>query len=743
MPEATSDPGQAAEPAAPTLPRLCPRCGVRLGEVYKFCPYCAYRLRPDLEPAGPALPPVGPATSTGGRLVALGGSLAFVSLLLLVLLAGIELFVRTDVHTRTFDLGPLRDPDALPLGPSSFVRIPAGETYWGAYVLADPATGAEEVMPDPIWVDDPFEICVHEITNDQYFEFLVARGRRSGRPTPEGWLPGHWDRNSNRRDVPWIYPRGAANLPVTNVRFSQALEFCGWAWEELFGSDPDLVVDLPTDLEFVQAGRGDDPQRNWPWGMRFEDGTTNLPGPALAPVADASRVGLYDGIYALVGNAAEWVHGPGQSTLAAGHSFIPSELERILAKDHTPFWDAGFETRYPGAGPHEDVGFRPVVRRAAWRPVFVSVPAGPVRLGEPPLNHVVLRGVPSQVHEFEIARTAITNRQYLAFLVARSQELSAGDLRGLLPGSFVSEAGTDLQVAVRGNPATSRTVFRGIYGERRFIPGVYAAGQENLPVTGILLRHAEAYAEWLTGELEDPNSQCSLPTVAQYLRAGRRGGVHLYPWGDDPNQLTLNCWEYSVGRPVGAARPISLVGRHPRLAGEIAGLVGNAQEYVLAAGEPRVLLAGGCYGLPAEYCTLDSFVVATRAPDPDEPPRSADDVPSVQLWLPKSLYGGEERPEPELRRAVWLTTSVEGQRVFPLPFEEEGESPVEYPVLTRKTALYADGRPLAVASVDTNGRTVTAAAAPPAGSRITADYEFLTSQLTRWRLRTLYRAFAS
>src|SRR5512134_3074578 len=55
---------------APFGPGGCPRCGTRLGEPYKYCPNCAYRLRPDLFPA--------PAKETPGvprsqRLVALGG----------------------------------------------------------------------------------------------------------------------------------------------------------------------------------------------------------------------------------------------------------------------------------------------------------------------------------------------------------------------------------------------------------------------------------------------------------------------------------------------------------------------------------------------------------------------------------------------------------------------------------------------------------------------------------------------
>ncbi|MCZ6574134.1 MAG: SUMF1/EgtB/PvdO family nonheme iron enzyme, partial [Planctomycetota bacterium] len=533
------------------MPRPCPRCGIRLDGVYKFCPNCAYRLRPDLVPAETGAPQA--AATQGARLVALGGYLAFVSLLLLVVLAGIQLFVQPaselePIHRRVFDVGPLRDVDALRLERSQFTRVDSGETFWGLYTL-------DGTAPDPIWVDDPFEISIYEVTNDQFFEFLVQRAARSGKPAPGELIPVHWKRQTNRADVARIYEKGAGNQPATNVPFLIALEFTCWVWETLFDGDPDVVVDLPSYLEFVLAGRGrgvDGLKRNWPWGPHFRPGRANVA--TWTPVdVNAERIGEFDGIFGLIGNAGEWVHDPDlpQVAAVAGHSFLPREAgyER-----HTPFGPAGFERR----GADDDVGFRLVVRRAPRLPRMIQVAAGPVRYGTPPLHHIRPTNVAVRVErDFEIARTAVTNRQYLAFLVARSKELA--DLDDLLPDSLKPPNG-------RPNPYLEYlvpVVYRGIYDTEAeaSIPRLYWAGDENLPLTGVSVEQARAYATWLTETAADPQSVYRLPRVEEYVRAGRASHLRPYPWGKSANDLGMNSREYSNSRAE-QARPISLWGRY-------------------------------------------------------------------------------------------------------------------------------------------------------------------------------------
>ena len=59
-------------------------------------------------------------------------------------------------------------------------------------------------------------------------------------------------------------------------------------------------------------------------------------------------------------------------------------------------------------------------------------------------------------------------------------------------------------------------------------------------------------------------------------------------------------------------RPVSLSGRFGTAAGVIHGLAGNLPEIVEETPSEdtpgRFLLAGGFFKLPAEYCTLDTFI---------------------------------------------------------------------------------------------------------------------------------------
>jgi len=115
----------------PLAPVGCPRCGTRLEKPYKYCPNCAYRLRPDLFPAL-HVPAAGAPLSQ--RLVALGGYLLFAGMLLLVVFAGVRLFARPAPPdpVRPEVMRP-RDPGCLPLTLDEFVDVPAGWAFWGLY----------------------------------------------------------------------------------------------------------------------------------------------------------------------------------------------------------------------------------------------------------------------------------------------------------------------------------------------------------------------------------------------------------------------------------------------------------------------------------------------------------------------------------------------------------------------------------------------------------------------------------
>jgi formylglycine-generating enzyme required for sulfatase activity len=627
----------------------CPRCGVRLASQFKYCPNCAYRLRPGIVPTA-ASPDERPALMT--RLVALGGYLAFASMLLLVVYAGFSLFRQPETGPETQPRVILtRDPNCLRLTADSFLRVDGGQAYYG-YVAPEEA---EEAVPELFRVDDAFDLCLHEVTNDQYYEFLLDRARKSGRPVRQWLFPKSWTRSTGKPDVSKIYDRRHGNLPVMEVFYQAALEFCAWYWEEKI-KDPDLVVDLPTPLEYLRAARGDDYRNNFPWGRRIDQpGARARLDKGPLPVRD-KEVGQYpadNGFFALVGNAAEWVHGyvPNRVPMAAGWSHL-NALYRGLER-RSPFGDDGFVLVSKGE-PRRDLGLRILIRAAPAWPEFEKVEPGEVHhvpansdgLYPPPLFDVdgnprgeagavtfptASRTVP---RAFEITRSEITNRQYLHFLRAVAPGKTATEMEQLIPSAWKrpnpwhwEEENPELETQ-----AWEDTVYLGPYGSPWKIPRVYEAGRENHPVEGVLLDQAQAYAAWISNRL---SRRCRLPTVGEFLRAGRGSGREPYPWGENTSNHLLVC-ERGVDEE---ERTVSLLGQSAPLVG----LVGNLPEYVWdpdwqdpdpEQAPGRWLLAGGCYRFPPELCTLDSFLDAAWEYVEFDLPSS------IEILNPLTFYAG-------------------------------------------------------------------------------------------------------
>ncbi len=601
----------------------CPRCGARLAEAYKYCPHCAYRLRPDVleSPAPLHSPP-----TAGQRLLAIGGYLAFTSLLLLVVLAGIQIFLGEGAPSPV-DRGTIsvpRDPEdrRIVLDRDSFREVRADAVIWGLYRPKDPEWNPTSLLHT--LVDDSFLLAKSETTNDQYYAFLQARAKKSGKRVPDRFYPTSWQKSTGLSLVRRIYDSGTGNYPVTDIDFAAALEFCAYVWQEVFAGAPDLVVDLPTAQEFVLAGRRGKVDLNFPWGSRLDDPDARvvLEGAPL-PVRDP-RVGEYDGFFGLVGNVAEWVH-VGRRPQAAGWSYRDiwyrsAWVEGRVHDQRTPFSPDGFEPWDTGpAQPH--VGFRVAVRRAPVEPRFVARDRGIARhtswqnpVLPPPVARrssgdevdeagdverlpavTFLGGERTVVQDFEISQFEITNRQYLAYLSSIGGERDAAQMQelSLYPGSFARETPF----------ARVEPVYGGHYGDPRKVRFLYEAGRENHPAEGVRLEQALAYAEWLSRRAAD-RTVVRLPTVGEYLRAGRGDGTSLYPPPITPLSPDLVC----AGRTGDEARAASLLGSEGAARREILGLVGNVLEFVHDDIEDRTLLAGGCYLFPKDACTLDSFL---------------------------------------------------------------------------------------------------------------------------------------
>ena len=123
-----------------------------------------------------------------------------------------------------------------------------------------------------------FYIDRFEVTNEGYRKFVGATGYRA---------PYRWIYNT--------YPTGTGDLPVVNVSWFDAHNYCMWAGKR-----------LPREAEWEKAARGTG-GRVYPWGDIYDETMGNLNTGKLTPVGtfkgDKSPYGVYD----MAGNVMEWV----------------------------------------------------------------------------------------------------------------------------------------------------------------------------------------------------------------------------------------------------------------------------------------------------------------------------------------------------------------------------------------------------------------------------------------------------
>lgn len=152
------------------------------------------------------------------------------------------------------------------------VAIPAGEFIMGS---DEPEADDDEKPVFKIFLG-AFSVDKFEVTNARYLRCVEA----GACIRPVGW--GYDDATK-------------ANLPVTIVRWRQAVAYCQWAGKR-----------LPTEAEWEKAARGTDGRR-YPWGERFLPERANV-----GYTTGATAVGRYPegaspyGSMDMGGNVWEW-----------------------------------------------------------------------------------------------------------------------------------------------------------------------------------------------------------------------------------------------------------------------------------------------------------------------------------------------------------------------------------------------------------------------------------------------------
>jgi serine/threonine protein kinase/formylglycine-generating enzyme required for sulfatase activity len=158
--------------------------------------------------------------------------------------------------------------------PPGMIPIPGGEFLMGRN------DGNEYERPAHLVTIQPFFIDRNEVTNELYAQFVRQTRRNS---------PVHWPEGN--------YQIGEAMLPVVNVSWNEARDYCEWANKR-----------LPTEEEWEFAARGRD-NRLYPYGNEWKPRFSNARETGLD---QPQAVGSYPdglspfGVADMAGNVAEW-----------------------------------------------------------------------------------------------------------------------------------------------------------------------------------------------------------------------------------------------------------------------------------------------------------------------------------------------------------------------------------------------------------------------------------------------------
>lgn len=171
----------------------------------------------------------------------------------------------------------------------TMLLVPAGEFIMGSNRKDTHGKTAEFGMAKPLFLDEhperrvflpAFYIDRYEVTNDQYYEYVLATRSRP----PAYWVNG-------------AIPPGRGSYPVTDVNWYEADRYCRWRGDR-----------LPSEAQWEKAARGPAGQE-FPWGNEYDSRKVNAGDSGrrdLAPVGSYEAGRSPYGAYDMAGNVWEW-----------------------------------------------------------------------------------------------------------------------------------------------------------------------------------------------------------------------------------------------------------------------------------------------------------------------------------------------------------------------------------------------------------------------------------------------------
>ncbi len=208
-------------------------------------------------------------------------------------------------------------PNMMEKDPVEMVTIPAGPFVMGS----GPEEGRADERPQRTVYVNGFAIDKYEVSNSRYIEFL---NETLHKPPFNVYGEG-----------PLTEEPGIAHLPVVQVTWHDAVDYCFWAGKR-----------LPTEAEWEKAARGDD-ERLFPWGNEpptpdraVFDGEWKGKK-TLQPVNSLPEGQSDSGIFHLAGNVREWTQ---------------------------DWYDLGYYAKSPDKNPKgPETGILKVIRGGSWR----------------------------------------------------------------------------------------------------------------------------------------------------------------------------------------------------------------------------------------------------------------------------------------------------------------------------------------------------------------------------------------
>jgi len=168
-----------------------------------------------------------------------------------------------------------------PYGEPDWITIPMGEFWMGSN------NGDKDEKPLHRIFLPEYKIARVPVTNAQYVSFVQDTN---------GTPPEHW----HGRKI----PPGRENHPVVNVSWNSALEYCKWLSVKI-----GKHVTLPSEAQWEKAAKGNQDQRDYPWGSDWDELQCNSNSLGWN---DTMQVGLFlDGaspynVLDMSGNVWEW-----------------------------------------------------------------------------------------------------------------------------------------------------------------------------------------------------------------------------------------------------------------------------------------------------------------------------------------------------------------------------------------------------------------------------------------------------